>query len=282
MLAPNVHPPLQPNSARTDNIVAVGGTRQHSSSSAMKPPQRTVASSIPQQQSAHNSQASDASRNVPHVHTNLTTHSQAKQPALPSSANHNTTLNLVSSGADTRPSHMDITRYASHSAQHVNSGLNQERPKSVRSRDSFQASNARQQAPHGSNTATCIPGNQYGGPSVTHNSKSEQQRQHQEQHQQYNATRATPPKTSGELLLGSSLFQESQPLPPRPSTSSGRKSSSNDSRRTSIGDGKHIQAVPQVTPVSINGKRPPLSNVHDIDPTHSKKQSVNPYAIRHA
>jgi hypothetical protein len=269
VLATNVHPPQQPNSSRNGNG-SVGVTRQNSSSSAGKLPQRPVGSNNPQHQPVYNQQTTiGLARIVPQIQTNPTVHSQSKQQVVPSNTGHITALNSVSSGTDTRPSHVDTTRHANHSAPHVNSSTEQECPRPAPSRESY--GHYQQQPTHGSNSS--IPRNQYGGSSSAHSLQSE--------HQQHNQVGVAPPKTSSELLRGSSLFQDTQSLPARPSTSLGRKPFTNDDRRASIGDGKHIQAVPQVTPVSINGKRPPLSNVHNIDPTRSKKHSVNPYAARH-
>lgn len=89
-----------------------------------------------------------------------------------------------------------------------------------------------------------------------------------------------PPPTAADAL--SSLFkgnENSQNLiPHRPNTSNGRRDS-DSSRRISIGDGLPIQQASLVTPAAAatNGKRPPFTNIQNMDPTMHKKQHVNPY-----
>lgn len=70
---------------------------------------------------------------------------------------------------------------------------------------------------------------------------------------------------------------------PKNSSEGSNDAGSSTSRRCSIGDGLPIQGLPMVTPtpkyvVAGSTKRAHGASVSDIDPTHTKKISTNPYS----
>lgn len=135
----------------------------------------------------------------------------------------------------------------------------------------------------------------------------------QNQPPQQSSSHATiPPPTPSDSLRRSPLFASDESctnqqigqfgtvhsdesiLPKRPQSSYGHgqarkgledvKQGGTDSRRISIGDGLPIQGLPMVTPTPKNGtsgtnKRPHDASLSDIDPTHTKKVSTNPYSV---